>query len=83
MVRTQIQITDQQAAVLRSLSAERRLSIAELIRESIDAFVQREAGISRERRIARARHAAGKFASSASDVSAEHDKYLAGAFLRP
>jgi hypothetical protein len=82
MVRTQIQITEEQAAILRALSVERRLSIAELIRASIDAFVQREAGMSHDRRIARARNAAGRFTSAAADVSAEHDKYLAEAFHR-
>ncbi|MCZ2151893.1 MAG: hypothetical protein LC126_29470 [Bryobacterales bacterium] len=49
---------------------------------SIDSFLQREAGISRERKRARAKDAAGRFASSLPDVSAEHDKYLAEAFGR-
>jgi len=47
---------------------------------SIDSFPQREAGISRGRKRARAKDAAGRFASSLPDVGAEHDKYLAEAF---
>ncbi|MBS1824480.1 MAG: CopG family transcriptional regulator [Acidobacteria bacterium] len=79
MIRTQIQITKEQAAVLRAMSVERRRPVAELIRMSIDSFLQREAGISSDRKRARAKSAAGRFASSQSDVSAEHDRYLAEA----
>ena len=80
MVRTQIQITEEQAATLRAMSAECRRPIAELIRAGIDSFLRKEAGMSREHKRARARSAAGRFASSHSDVSAEHDRYLAEAF---
>lgn len=80
MIRTQIQITQDQAASLRTMSAERRQPIAELIRECIDSFLRIEAGIGRERKRARAKSAAGRFASSRADVSAEHDRYLAEAF---
>jgi len=80
MIRTQIQITEEQAASLRAMSAERRQAVAELVRMSIDSFLQKEVGISRERKRARAKSAAGRFASSLADVSAEHDKYLAEAF---
>ena len=80
MVRTQIQITEEQAATLRIMSAERHQPIAELIRISIDSFLQKEAGVSRERKRARAKTAAGRYASSNADISAEHDRYLAEAF---
>lgn len=80
MVRTQIQLTEQQAASLRALSSERHQPVAELIRMSIDSFLQKEKGLSLERRVARAKSAAGRFASSATDVSANHDQYLAAAF---
>ena len=80
MIRTQIQITEEQAASLRSMSAERRQPLAELIRTSIDSFLQKEVGVSRERKRARAKSVAGRFASSPADVSAEHDRYLAETF---
>ena len=83
MIRTQIQITEQQAAVLRAMSAERRRPIAELIRMSIDSFLQREAGIGGDLKRARAKSVAGRFASSLSDVSSEHDKYLAEVIGQP
>lgn len=80
MIRTQIQLTEEQAAKLRSLSVERHQPMAELIRISIDRFLQNEVGASRDRKRERAKGAAGRFASSNSDVSAEHDRYLAEAF---
>lgn len=83
MIRTQIQITEEQAAVLRSMSAERRQPVAELIRMSIDSFLEREAGVGADQKRARARSAVGRFASSVPDVSTEHDKYLAEAIANP
>ena len=80
MRRTQIQITEAQAATLRAMSAARHVSVAELIRKSIDSFVQRESGLTREVIKARAKSVAGRFASGSSDGSIEHDKYLADAF---
>jgi hypothetical protein len=80
MIRTQIQITPEQAARLRALSAERHQPIAELIRTCIDSFLHNESGVGRERKLARAKSAAGRFASSHKDVSAQHDRYLAEAF---
>ncbi len=77
MVRTQIQITEEQAAILRSLSAERRQPVAELIRMSIDSFLEKETGTSGDRRRTRAKDAVGRFASLHSDISAEHDNYVA------
>jgi len=80
MIRTQIQLTEEQAARLRSMSSERHQPVAELIRLSIDSFLQKEAGMSGERKRAIAKSAAGRFASSLSDVSAGHDRYLDEAF---
>ena len=80
MIRTQIQITEEQAARLRNMSSERRQPIAELIRMSIDCFLQKEAGLSGERKRAKAKGVAGRFASTLTDASAEHDRYLEEAF---
>lgn len=80
MVRTQIQLTEEQASTLREMSTLRHVPIAELIRVSIDNYLQREAAFGREAIVARAKSAAGRFASGASDVSARHDDYLADTF---
>jgi hypothetical protein len=47
---------------------------------SIDSFLQTEKSRRLESRIARAKSAAGRFASSAADGSAKHDQYLTAAF---
>ena len=80
MVRTQIQLTEEQAAILRAMSIDRHCSVAELIRQGIDSFVKNESGVTREGRIARAKSAVGRFASTPANVSTEHDRYLAQAF---
>ena len=76
MVRTQIQLTEKQASALRTISATRQISIAQLIRESVDSFIRREAASNRETIVARAKSAAGRFASGTSDASSNHHNYV-------
>lgn len=80
MVRTQIQLTAAQMAELRQLSAESGRAIADLVREGVEAYLRSQQRVSRQERITRALEAAGKFASGSSDISVEHDRYLAEAF---
>jgi hypothetical protein len=80
MVRTQIQLEERQVASLQELSAVRKQYVAELIRQSVDLFVERESGVNTASRIARAKSVVGKFASSSSDGSRLHDDHLADAF---
>ena len=80
MVRTQIQLPEQQVALLKQLAALQHPSMAELIRRAVDMFTgSPEAGNIRERR-ERARALAGRFHSGCSDLSARHDDYLSEAF---
>jgi Arc/MetJ-type ribon-helix-helix transcriptional regulator len=80
MVRTQIQLTESQVAELKALSASRDVSMAELIRASVDDLIRRESGQARKAVMQRALAAAGKYASGKSDISTNHDHYLAQAF---
>ncbi len=80
MVRTQIQLTDSQIEDLKRIASSRHVSVAELIRQAVDALVSTNASVDREERHRRALDAAGRFSSGASDTSSEHDTYLAGAF---
>jgi hypothetical protein len=80
MIRTQIQLTEEQAAALRALTAIQHVSMAELIRRSIDLFVRRESASSRGAAVVRAKSAIGSFSSGASNVGVDHDQYLAEAF---
>lgn len=80
MVRTQIQLTERQAKALKSLAKERRVSMAELIRQSIEAYLKTVPTVDMAERKRRAVAIAGKFRSSVSDLGANHDRYLAEAY---
>lgn len=82
MVRTQIQLTEEQANALRKLSLSRHLSIAELIRQAVDNILKSSTVIDMEERKKRAIDAAGRFSSGKRDISREHDKYLTEAFSK-
>ena len=80
MIRTQVQLTEEQARTLKVLAVERESSVAELIRQSVDNFIRSTAGVTMEERRRRAIAAAGQFRSDKTDVLTNHDKYLAEAY---
>ena len=80
MVRTQIQLTEEQARAIKKMAASRHVSGAELIRRAIDVMIKSGPAADPEERRKRAIDIAGKFSSGKSDVSKKHDKYLADAF---
>lgn len=82
MVRTQIQLTEEQSKALKRLAASRQLSIAELIRQAVDGLIKSGPSESMEERRRRAVGMAGKFGSGRRDISKEHDKYLGEDFGR-
>jgi len=79
MIRTQIQLEEKQHRVLREMAAEYNVSMATLIRQSVDRFIETEAKPSREELRQRAMDMAGKYhdIEGKTDVSINHDKYLA------
>lgn len=72
MVRTQIQLTEEQARALKEMSSRQGVSMAELIRRGVDRILQE--GGQRERR-RRALAMLGKY-RDAPDVTSNHDRYL-------
>ena len=76
LVRTQVQITEEQMRALKNLAKERGTSIAELIRQSVDQFIQSPEILTKENRIQRGMSVAGKFHSGHHDISENHDQYL-------
>lgn len=82
MVRTQIQLTEEQVKTLRKLASSRHFSIAELIRRTVDHLIKSSAVVDTEERHRRAIDAAGRFGSGVSDLSTSHDKHLIEALQR-
>jgi metal-responsive CopG/Arc/MetJ family transcriptional regulator len=79
MVRTQIQLTEDQAKKVHKIAAHRGVSMAEVIRDAIDRAIRSEAWTAPEDRRKRALDIVGKFRSGKKDVSKRHDAYLAEA----
>jgi ribbon-helix-helix CopG family protein len=82
MVRTQIQLTENQLDSLKRLSTASGRSIADLIREAVDLCLRKQIAANLDERMKRALAAAGRFSSGVADVSAHHDHYLAEAFKK-
>jgi len=80
MVRTQIQLTEEQARQAKRHAADEGISLAEYIRRALDARMESRLRPSREELRQRALEAIGSFASDATDVSERHDDYLAEAY---
>jgi len=78
VVRTQIQLTDEQATALKRLAAERGVSMATLVREGVDRVVGEDG---REAKRRRALAVVGKYRSGHTDIARDHDRYLAEDFL--
>lgn len=84
MVRTQIQLTEEQAEQVRRIARARHVSVAEIIREAVDNVIRLGAGVAagEEDRRRRALNAVGKFSSGKRDISREHDRYLSEALRK-
>lgn len=80
LVRTQIQLDERQAERLKAVAASRGLSMAEWIRRAVGTALLSGGFTDKEEQRRRAIAASGQFDSGATDISAEHDKYLAEAF---
>jgi len=82
MVRTQVQLTEQQIEELRKLSVSSGRSVADLVRQGVDSLLQAKSTPRPAHQVERALRVAGKFSSGSTDVSTHHDRYLAEAFRR-
>ena len=82
MVRTQIQLTEEQVKAIKKIAASQHVSGAELVRRAIDVMIKSGTAADPEERRKRAIEIVGKFSSGKSDVSRKHDEYLADAFCK-
>lgn len=77
MIRTQVQLSEEQARALKDTATARGVSIAEVIRQALDEHLGHQAGQFRRQRAIRA---IGGYRSGRHDVSVRHDDHLADAF---
>ena len=77
MIRTQIQLTEDQARRLRHLAREKGISLAEMIRRCVERALEEE-GTDRAALYARAVRVVGRFPDrhGAADLAREHDRYF-------
>jgi len=77
MIRTQVQLTEEQARALKREAAQRGVSIAEIIRQALDQHLSQTPSDARRQRAMRS---IGGYRSGRRDVSDDHDAHLAEAF---
>ncbi len=80
MIRTQIQLTDEQYAQLKALALHQQKSLAEVIRLAVDKLLVTQQPPDRAALHRQAAAVIGKYTAQADDIAVEHDRYLADAF---
>ena len=79
MVRTQIQLSADEAAAVKRSASERSVAMAAVIRAAVDQYVSRESGISIDERWRRSLAAVGGRHSGRRDLAQAHDDEFAAA----
>jgi plasmid stability protein len=82
MIWTQIQLTDEQARLLREVAAAKGRSMADLVRDAVATLLNSEGRVAREALKRRSLESLGRFHSGARDLASAHDRYLDDAFPR-
>lgn len=80
MVRTQIQLTENQAAALKRRAASQGISMAEVIRRSLDRTIAEEDPMQDPEARRRALAAIGCIRTGPPDLAENHDAYLLEAY---
>jgi hypothetical protein len=81
MIRTQIQLTEEQSLRLRQAARRSGVSTAEVIRRSVDRYLEQDAALPGSTNRLAMLEVAGKWSSGLSDISERHDDYLDEAYL--
>jgi hypothetical protein len=80
MIRTQVQLTEEQVHALKEIAHRENTSVAELTRRAVDQWLQTASAIPATERRRRALAVVGRFRSGQTDISERHDDYLAEAY---
>ena len=76
MIRTQIQLTEEQLTALGELARQEELSVADLVRQSVAEYLVRRPRMDRAERVRRARSLVGRYRSGCPDLAEHHDRHL-------
>jgi hypothetical protein len=79
MFQTVVELTERQDKALKMLAGTYRVTVEDLIRRSIDKFIESTPLDMAERR-RRALSIVGRYHSGIGDLSIEHDKYLGDSY---
>ena len=80
MIRTQIQLTEEQARALKAQARMEERSMAELVRECVAEYLARRRTPDIRELARRARGLKGRFRSGFPDLAEAHDRHLDDAF---
>ena len=80
MIRTQIQLTEEQDRALEALASSQDESKAALVRRAVDLLLRQQGEADRAARRARALAVVGLVRGDGAPVSVEHDRFLADAY---
>ena len=80
MVRTQVQLSEEQWTKIHDVAKVKGLSFSEVVRQGMDVYLRTAPAampkVSREELVRRSLAVAGKFASGTGDLAENHDKYF-------
>ena len=82
MVRTQIQLTEEQAKAVKTVSKEHGISSAEVVRRAIDLLLRSGVYVEESEKRMRALNIVGRFRSGRQDISKNHDAHLADVYSK-
>lgn len=80
MIRTQIQLTEEQARALKARARAEERSVSELVRECVAEYLSRRHTSDIQELARRALGLKGRFRSGHPDLAEAHDRYLGDAF---
>ncbi len=80
MIRTQVQLTEEQYKQLKQLALRRKRSLATLVREGVEKVLKEADEPNLDKTRQHALSIVGKYSSGNKDGSTHHDKYLAESY---
>jgi hypothetical protein len=81
MIRTQIQLTETQSARLREAARHSGVSAAEIVRQSVDRFLEQRAAPPLIATRLSALEVVGRWSCGLTDIADRHDDYLDEAYM--